>query len=226
MNPAEETEREVAVALGVGVFPIHWIKKDGTCSCGKKDCKDPGKHPLTAHGLSDASTNLAQIDWWAAKWPKANWAMVPGDKYVVLDRDIYKEAGAASSAALEKQFPGLFDNTVAATTPRGGCHDWFELPPGEIVSSKNNALGDGLDGKSRGGYVLLPGSRTDAGIYAWKDGRSWKDRPPPLVPPELLALLPRPARKEGKPKHRPFAVPILKYIACDALAAFHKTLGD
>jgi Bifunctional DNA primase/polymerase, N-terminal len=226
LNPAESTAREVAVALGVGVFPVQWIKKDGKCSCGKKDCKDPGKHPLTAHGLSEATTDLEQIDRWAAKWPKANWAMVPGDKYVITDRDLYKEAGATSSAALEKQFPGLFDSTVAATTPRGGCHDLFELPPGEIVSSKNNALGDGLDVKSRGGYVLLPGSRTDAGIYAWKPSRSWKDRPPEPVPPELLALLPRPARKEAKPKHRPFAKPLYEAMKRDPLAAYHKATGQ
>jgi len=222
MNPAEATAREMAVALGVGVFPIHWIKKDGKCSCNKKDCKDPGKHPLTPHGLSDATTDLAQIDRWAAKWPKANWAMVPGDDYVVLDADVYKEAGARSFAELEKKIPGLFDNTVAATTPRGGCHFWFKLPPGEIVSSRNNALGNGVDVKSRGGYVLLAGSRTDAGIYAWKAGRSWKDRAPDAVPPELLALLPRPARKEAKPKHRPFAKLLYDAMKRDLLAAFHK----
>ncbi len=226
MNPAESTAREMAVALRVKVFPCHSIKNDGTCSCGKKDCKDPGKHPLTMHGLSDATCDLEQIDAWATRWPKANWAAVPGDKYVVLDRDIYKDAGAASSAALEKKFPGLFDNTVAASTPRGGVHDWFELPPGEIVSSKNNAIGDGVDVKSRGGYVLLSGSRTDAGPYAWEERRSWKERAPDPVPRELLALLPRPGRKELKPRHRPFAQPLHDAMKRDPLDAYHKATGQ
>ena len=224
MNPAEATAREMA-ALGVGVFTCHSIKNDGACSCGKK-CDSPGKHPLTRHGLGDATTDVGQIGRWAAKWPKANWAAVPGDKYVVLDADIYKPQGAASFAALEKLVHGLGDTTVAVTTPRGGVHLWFKLPPGEIVSSKNNALGDGLDIKSRGGYVLLADSSTDAGVYTWKAGRSWKDRPPDPVPPGLLALLPKPGRKEAKPKHRPFAKPLYDVMKRDLLAAYHKATGQ
>jgi hypothetical protein len=34
-------------ARGWPVFPLHSVR-DGRCSCNKPDCRDTGKHPLTA----------------------------------------------------------------------------------------------------------------------------------------------------------------------------------
>ena len=59
-------------ARGWPVFPLHSVR-DGRCSCNKPDCRDTGKHPLTAHGLLDATTDEDQIrDWWERRHPIAN----------------------------------------------------------------------------------------------------------------------------------------------------------
>lgn len=112
MNPAESTAREMA-ARGIRVFPCHWPRKDGTCSCEKKSCvKDHSKHPLyikgtLEHGYLDATTDPEQLATWDEANPKANWAAVPGPEYFVIDRDLEKEGAPEASAELEKKYPGL-----------------------------------------------------------------------------------------------------------------------
>ncbi len=49
---------------GIPVFPLHWPTKTG-CSCGKKDCHSPGKHPRTPNGFKDATKDVVKIaEWW------------------------------------------------------------------------------------------------------------------------------------------------------------------
>ena len=49
---------------GWATFPCHSIE-GGSCTCGKARCTSPGKHPLTTHGVKDATTNeLALTAWW------------------------------------------------------------------------------------------------------------------------------------------------------------------
>lgn len=45
---------------GWAVFPRHEPASFG-CNCGRSSCASPAKHPRTAHGLHDATTNLATI---------------------------------------------------------------------------------------------------------------------------------------------------------------------
>jgi Bifunctional DNA primase/polymerase, N-terminal len=49
---------------GWPVFPIH-TPTTGGCSCRKPGCTNIGKHPRTAHGHTDATTEAASIrQWW------------------------------------------------------------------------------------------------------------------------------------------------------------------
>ena len=73
------------------------------------------------------------------------------------------------------------------TTPRGGRHYYFQYCP-ELHS--RNGVGDGIDVKSEGGYVLAPPSKTENGVYTWNSEMNLDtipERPP--VPDALLALL-------------------------------------
>ena len=45
-----------------------------------------GKHPLTQHGLKDASSDPAQLTGWR-RWPQANIGLVTGELVDVLDVD-------------------------------------------------------------------------------------------------------------------------------------------
>ena len=56
---------------GWHVLPLHTATDSG-CSCASQDCSSPGKHPLTPHGLKDATTDEGQIQRWWTQWPNAN----------------------------------------------------------------------------------------------------------------------------------------------------------
>ena len=73
---------------GWPVFPLHSLR-NGVCTCHKgKNCdQKPGKHPRTAHGFKDGSTDPAVIRKWWQRWPDANYGIVTGVSSigVVLD---------------------------------------------------------------------------------------------------------------------------------------------
>lgn len=45
---------------GIPVFPLHWLKQDGTCSCRLGDmCQAKGKHPRIKNWSDEATTDTA-----------------------------------------------------------------------------------------------------------------------------------------------------------------------
>jgi Bifunctional DNA primase/polymerase, N-terminal len=80
--------------LGYRVLPLHHpVQESGAqgtmmrCSCGDPACGAVGKHPLTPHGLKDASSDPAQLTGWWRRWPQANIGLVTGELVDVLDFD-------------------------------------------------------------------------------------------------------------------------------------------
>src|SRR4051812_22536886 len=67
------------------VFPLH-APTGGRCSCGKH-CDQVGKHPRTAHGHKEATTDAAQIKEWWGRWDDANIGVATGFAFDVLDLD-------------------------------------------------------------------------------------------------------------------------------------------
>jgi Bifunctional DNA primase/polymerase, N-terminal len=66
-------------AQGFRVLPLHHPVRASDeeaggvgCSCGQRSCSSIGKHPLTPHGLIDATRDPAQLGWWWRRWPNAN----------------------------------------------------------------------------------------------------------------------------------------------------------
>src|SRR5215469_4004528 len=74
---------------GLRVVPMHTVK-NGICSCGDAECNRAGKHPRTAHGVKDATSDTEQIKAWWKTWPQANVGIDAGEKngIVVLDIDV------------------------------------------------------------------------------------------------------------------------------------------
>jgi hypothetical protein len=70
---------------------------------------------------------------------------------------------AALFARHGRRFPP--NDTLHVATPSGGAHVYYRLPAGLQVVSKPLAAGSLVDVKSRGGYVVAPGSATRAGLY-------------------------------------------------------------
>ena len=148
---------ESLAAQGFKVFPI---------AAGKK------APPLWSDWPTRASTLVT------AEWRDDCNIGIHCDGLIVLDIDTGK-GGDESLAALEL----LYDlpPTRTVRTPSGGRHLYYSGP---AVGNSVGRLGRGVDIRSRGGYVVAPGSRTDAGAYEWAN-----DLPVAPAPEWLVAKL-------------------------------------
>jgi Bifunctional DNA primase/polymerase, N-terminal len=188
-------------AQGFRVLPLHYPTgaDDGEaarvgCSCGHPSCGSIGKHPLTPYGLTDATSDPAQLAWWWRRWPNANIGLVTGQLADVLDVD-----GLAGRAALRRWAAthGLRLDGPLARTGSGWHH--YLAPTG---SGNRAGLLEHIDWRGIGGYVVAPPSRHASGShYRWLR---------PLTPdlpdvPEPLHLL-IPIRQQRSTVAPPFRV--------------------
>jgi hypothetical protein len=151
------------------------------------------------HGFQDASVEQATIrDWWA-RAPAANVAIVMGPPSGLFAVDVDpRNGGDKTLVALEAQH-GPLPSTLRAHTGGGGEHIFFRLPQGAEVRSGAHRLGQGLDVKAGGGYVIAaPSIHPDGGLYTWSSEDAPADAPAWLLelastPPTLTSGVPFPA---------------------------------
>lgn len=154
-------------------------------------CEPGGKRPLTAEGFLEATTDEAQIRRWWGRCPQANVAMPTGERSGLLVLDVDAGEGTDSVALLELS-RGQPPKTARAATGGAGVHLYFRYPsPRELreaglytreVRNSQGLLGDGLDVRGEGGYVVAPPSST---TRAYR----WIDRTPPASSAWLLGCL-------------------------------------
>lgn len=123
------------------------------------------KAPGLVRWSIEASNDIKQIKEWWTRWPRANIGLDCGRSNIfVLDVDQHSvhADGAASLALLEMLYLPL-PSTLRSQTPSNGVHHFFTGRGRNSVGE----LGPGLDTRGPGGMVLLPPSRTKAGIYKW-----------------------------------------------------------
>jgi putative DNA primase/helicase len=176
---------------GLPVIPLHTPRDGGGCSCLSGECGSVGKHPRTRHGVRDATTDEAKVRRWWSMWPDANIGIATGNGLVVLDVDP-RNNGDATLHELEHQHGDL--RTLTARTGGGGLHFYFagDAPQGVV--------GEGLDRKGAGGYVVAPPSLHASGArYEWQDEQPTE--PEPL--PTWLAQL------NGRPSANGAAAPVV-----------------
>ena len=166
--------------------------------------KRRSKSPATLHGFKDASADPAQITAWAKQDSAANIAFEPGRHgLVVVDFDRTDGDAGDLLRRCDATAP-----TKNATSPTGGVHRFYRLPPGETLPSTQNTPCPGVDIRSTGGYVLLaPSIVTYTGKDAIKKGvpegytgayRWANDLEPALIPTWLLQALRTPATPPAK----------------------------
>ena len=156
--------------LGWRVLPLHTPDRDGACSCGLNACPKPGKHPRTPHGVRDASASVSAISSWWATWPDANVGLATG-ALLVVDVDGADGERALRQLVREHELP----MTLEAATGRGR-HLYFAAATVALGNSSGR-LGNGLDIRGHGGYVVAPPSLHTLGQrYRWTNRR----RPAPL----------------------------------------------
>lgn len=153
---------------GWQVIPLHSIE-NGHCSCSRKDkCESPGKHPRTINGLSDGSTEETTIRAWWQRFPTSNIGIVTGavSGIIVLDIDP-RHYGDDALQELEER-NGPLPRTVEVVTGSGGRHIYFRHP-GIRIPCSSGQIGEGIDVRGDGGYVVAPPSLHISGReYAWE----------------------------------------------------------
>lgn len=160
-------------AIGFHLFPCHTLE-NGVCSCGNPACRDVAKHPLTEHGVKDATRDAEQLKkYFTGPYEIANVAIATGEPSGVWVLDVDDAKALAALEAVNGPLP----KTWTAETGGGGRHYYFRFD--ECCRAFKNAVkfAGALDVRTTGGYVLLPPSVHRSGKeYRW------------IVPPDACEI--------------------------------------
>lgn len=167
---------------GFHVFPVHNLRPDGSCTCGGARSCTPGKHPLTQHGLNDATTDEAIIREWWGRWPWAQVAVNCGASgLVVVDVDAHGDIdGRPGWAELVAEHGAGIEGTAMADTPSDGLHIFYRAAGHRVLSGGKRGNGswplgkEGVEIKAEGGYIILPSAASP--LRDWTEGHSPEER--------------------------------------------------
>ncbi|MFI2478685.1 bifunctional DNA primase/polymerase [Nocardia xishanensis] len=170
-----------AAARGWPVFPL----------------RPGGKTPAIKRWPQLASTDNDRIHHWWNTNPRYNTAIATGPAGLhVIDLDAghmhppatdFSEALARLTAVL----PGPVPATLTIATP-AGWHLYYRAPNQPRLRCTVARIGEGIDSRGHGGYIVAPGSRTPHGDYRIIDHRPVTDLPDILInrltppPPPVL----------------------------------------
>jgi Bifunctional DNA primase/polymerase, N-terminal/Primase C terminal 1 (PriCT-1) len=177
----ELAEAQLVAALGFAKRGCHVFP----CKIDKK--------PITEHGFKDATTDTAQIEAWWRSFPGACIGVATGavSGFFVLDVDD-RHDGDVLLRRLEAAH-GELPSTVEVITGGGGRHLYFRYPSGHKIGNSAGRLGDGLDVRGDGGYVIAPPSPHASGrCYDWSVDSTDKFAD---APGWLLEQIAKPARQ-------------------------------
>jgi hypothetical protein len=130
----------------------------GACSCGHADCSSAAKHPRINGGLNAATTDAKQIAAWWSRWPRSNVGLRTGAPSGLVVVDIDPDHGGADSLEQLLDRHGALPDGRTVQTGSGGTHLYYRHP-GHAVANSAGKLGDGIDIRGDGGYVIAPPSR-------------------------------------------------------------------
>lgn len=129
------------------------------------------KRPLIENWQNLATNDEQQVKAWWSTYPDANIG-VSTENLLVIDVDPRNGGVETFKSLFETQhlIGDEFPPTLAASTQSSGTHMFYWLPHGVTVRGGANKLGNGVDIKSHGGYVVGAGSSIDGRSYSWKRG--------------------------------------------------------
>jgi hypothetical protein len=151
VKPAQGNSAPVSTAqeyakAGLWVAPMHGTK-DGLCTCGDENCKQPGQHLRTPNGVADFTSEPEDIKELWSKCPKAKIAIEMVDELIAL-RVIGSKPQAALAAALTSVA------TVQVIDGSSSLYLW--KAPIETVPTGRVRLRKGVEVLGRGEYFCAP----------------------------------------------------------------------
>ncbi|MCU1685790.1 MAG: primase [Amycolatopsis sp.] len=161
-------------AMGWPIFPLRPGSKQPAGHDGK-NCPGTGQ---CADGHSTwekrATTDTDRITrcWSGIPW---NIGIATGPAgLAVVDLDAAKDGddrpdGVAALAALADERGGPVPDTFVVITPSGGRHLYYTAPAGTRLRNTQGHIAPHIDTRAGGGYVVGPGSVTEAGTYEFLD---------------------------------------------------------
>jgi hypothetical protein len=172
------TRREWALKyakMGWEVFPIYEVGPTDdypdqmVCACSEGiHCSNKGKHPRSANGFKDATTDVGQVNQWWELHSTANVGIRcgPGSNLLVMDVD-KRNGGEETLIDLVGKY-GKPPNMGIVFTG-GGYHHLFPWP--EDLKAIPRKLGPGIDVQGDNRYIVAAGSRHSSGKhYRWANG--------------------------------------------------------
>ena len=210
-NPARAAALQCAGA-GFSVFPIYGVA-NGICGCrevhgphGKHPTQRIGKHPRNGNGVSGATPSASAITAYFDYSPNLNYGIATGLEFnksgkilVVVDLDVGEgKVGDAVLRELEARY-GKLPDTATVISGSGGMHYYFMAKLGTLLKPH---LGENIDLKCAGGYVVGPGSMHRSGRrYEWEassdpfNGQVIADLPDWVIELAGRNALPSPSQK-------------------------------
>lgn len=156
----------------------------------------PGaKVPATAHGVKDATSHEAIIRRWWGENPAANIGLSCGPSGI-LAVDVDTKDGKPGLATWHELAASLGipeNGTLTNRTPTGGLHLLYTMPAEVRLGNSAGRLGEGLDTRGDGGYIVVPPSTIGASRYRWED--------PDVLPTPCPAALVEELTREELPPH-------------------------
>lgn len=149
----------------------------------------PGeKTPCFKEWQHKATSDAEQVRRWWERWRGANIGLATGP-LVAIDLDVKPEVDGRETWEAIKAEAGIDDGGAWVNlTPRGGHHLIFEAN-GATVRSSAGQLGEGVDVRGVGGYIVLPPSTFKGKVYTWEISNHPDDGDTIPLPAPLLALL-------------------------------------
>lgn len=186
MGGAEGTTmRDRAVALAQAGWPVFQLKPNG-------------KKPQFTGWQKDATCDPHKVHkMWS--WPESGnprhfnigiaagvpCAALRGEVLLPVDVDVKEEKKGEASLIDLVVDQGLDLATLTTISPTGSQHYYYATPEREDARLKNTVshrkLGDGIDTRGRGGFVVAPGSEINGVAYRWANDLPAKEAPPWLV---------------------------------------------
>ncbi|MDP3767335.1 MAG: bifunctional DNA primase/polymerase, partial [Dehalococcoidia bacterium] len=205
-EPPEQTAREPTLPLALKYAKDGWP----VFPCSPND-----KTPLTIRGFKDASRSALDINRMWRRRPDAMVGLPTGEASGVFVLDLDRDEAKGLDGETEIARLGALPPTVSQRTPRGGRHLFFRQDPSRPIRNTAGKLGQGVDIRGEGGFVVLAGSvRADGQAYEWTTPEGVTE--PAEAPGWLYDALERPA--QGDVQRVPYAPPSTVHLGYGAAA--------